>query len=78
MSFEPNVQRLREAARAGGGLFEPAAAALFAPGKESISYHRLLWDRFVAAAVGVFLLDWLVRRVRLFDRGFGVKKRRRG
>jgi Ca-activated chloride channel homolog len=75
-SFEPNVERLREAARAGGGLFEPGAAALFAPGSESIRYHRLLWDRFVAAAVGVFLLDLLVRRVRLFDRGFAVKKRR--
>ena len=37
---------------------------------EKIIYYRPLWSRFVLAAIVVFLLDLLIRRVRLFDRKF--------
>ncbi len=40
------------------------------PQGEKIVYFRPLWSRFVLAAIIVFLLDLLVRRVRLFDRKF--------
>jgi hypothetical protein len=33
-----------------------------------VSYRKDLWDRFVLAALVAFLLDLLVRRVRLLDR----------
>ena len=47
------------------------------PGSEKITTHRELWGRFVLAAIIVFLLDLLVRRVRLFDRKFLPKRRLR-
>jgi Ca-activated chloride channel homolog len=67
-SFEPDLEKLARAASAGGGLLDPNPPALFDPGGEKISYQKDLWDRFVLAAIVVFLLDLLVRRVRLFDR----------
>ena len=66
--FEPEVDLLSRAARDGGGSVDPAAAAVFDPGDEKIVYREELWKRFVLAAIAVFLLDLLVRRVRLFDR----------
>ncbi len=35
---------------------------------ETIRYHQDLWSRFIGAAMAVYLLDLLVRRVRIFDR----------
>ena len=55
---------------------DPAPAALFAPGDEKITYQKDLWNRFVLAALLVFLLDLLVRRVRIFDRKAVVVRRR--
>ena len=43
---------------------------VFDPQGEKIIYYRPLWSRFVLAAIVVFLLDLLIRRVRLFDRKF--------
>jgi Ca-activated chloride channel homolog len=76
-SFEPDVDRLRRAALAGGGSMDPDPKALFMPGDEKIVYYEQLWNRFVLAAIALFLLDLLVRRVRLFDRKFLPKRVRR-
>jgi hypothetical protein len=46
----------------------PDPRDVFDPRGESIRYHQDLWPRFILAAIGVFLLDLLVRRVRLFER----------
>ncbi len=35
-----------------------------------MTYHEELWQRFIYGAIVVFLLDLLVRRVRIFDRKF--------
>ena len=75
-SFETDVERLRRVALAGGGAFDPQVSALFDPGESHVSYHEPLWSRFVLAAIVAFLLDLLLRRVRLFDRKF-LKKRRK-
>lgn len=69
-SFEPDVDRLRRVALAGGGALDPDPKAVFDPAGEKIVFYRELWSRFVMLAIGVFLLDLLVRRVRLFDRKF--------
>jgi hypothetical protein len=74
-SFEADVERLRRAAQVGGGRLDPDPKALFSPGNEKIIYHEELWNRFVLAAILLFLLDLLVRRVRLFDRKFVPKRR---
>ena len=51
-----------------GGRMDPDAKTVFDPAGETISYHEDLWPRFILAAIIVFLLDLVVRRVRIFDR----------
>ena len=73
-SFEPDRVTLDRAAVTTGGVSDPPTlAAIFDPAGEKVTFHEELWKRFIYAAIGVFLLDLFVRRVRLFDRGF--KKR---
>jgi uncharacterized membrane protein len=67
-SFEPDIEKLTRAASVGGGAIDPKPAAVFDPAGEKITYQKDLWSRFVLAAIVVFLLDLLVRRVRIFDR----------
>lgn len=67
-SFEPDLERLSRAAKAAGGSVDPEPKSLFDPGGEQIVHHAELYGRFVLASLVVFLLDLLVRRVRLFDR----------
>jgi len=74
-SFEPDVDRLRRAALAGGGALDPEPKSLFDPRGEEIVYQEDLFSRFVLAALGVFLLDLLFRRVRLFDRKVVARRR---
>jgi Mg-chelatase subunit ChlD len=68
LALAPDVATLAHAAAAAGGGLDPAPAAVFDPAGEVISTHEDLWSRFVGAAIALFLLDLLVRRVRLFDR----------
>jgi Ca-activated chloride channel homolog len=68
--FEPDVDLQARAATAAGGSLDPDPARVFDAQGEKIVYYRPLWSRFVLAAIVVFLLDLLVRRVRLFDRKF--------
>jgi hypothetical protein len=77
-SFETDDQTLARAAVATGGRSEPEDwAVVFDPGGQEITYHEELWPRAIMAAVALFLLDLLLRRVRLFDRGFAPARRRR-
>jgi uncharacterized protein YegL len=76
-SFEPDLGTLEKAAVATGGSVDPAsAAAIFDPAGEKVTYHEELWSRFIYAAIAVFLLDLLLRRVRLFDRKFVARRGR--
>jgi Ca-activated chloride channel homolog len=68
LALAPDVPTLAQAASATGGLLDPSAAEVFDPAGEVIRYSEDLWPRFVGAAIALFLLDLLVRRVRLFDR----------
>jgi hypothetical protein len=74
-SFEPDVDRLARAAAVTGGTIDPTPSAAFAPGSDQIAFQAPLWHRFVVAALVVFVLDLLVRRVRLFDRKFLPRRR---
>ena len=70
-SFEPDLASMEKAALATGGSVDPpSVAAVFDPAGEKVLFHEELWPRFIYAAIAVFLLDLLVRRVRLFDRKF--------
>ncbi|EYF08980.1 VWA domain-containing protein [Chondromyces apiculatus] len=76
-SFEPDVPTLDKAAAATGGKVDPeSVAAIFDPAGEKVTFHEELWSRFIYAAIVVFLLDLLVRRVRLFDRKFVARRGR--
>ncbi len=68
--FEPDVELQARASAAAGGSVDPEPALVFDAQGEKIVYFRPLWSRFVLAAIVVFLLDLLLRRVRLFDRKF--------
>lgn len=77
-SFEPDLGTLEKAAAATGGGVDPASVtAIFDPAGEKVTFHEELWSRFIYAAIIVFLLDLLLRRVRIFDRKF-VARRGRG
>ncbi len=69
-SFDPDLDRLARATLAGGGSIDPDPKRVFDPAGQKIVSYSPLWNRFVFAAIALFLLDLLVRRVRLFDRKF--------
>ncbi|HEY2509601.1 MAG TPA: VWA domain-containing protein [Polyangiaceae bacterium] len=68
LALAPDVSTLERAALATGGGLSPDPKLPFDPAGESIRYHEDLWPRFVGAAIALFVLDLLVRRVRMFDR----------
>jgi Ca-activated chloride channel homolog len=57
-------------------VFKPELPALFDPAGQVVSYDEPLWQRFILAAIVCFLLDLLMRRVRIFDRDFKRTPRR--
>lgn len=70
VTFEPDVDLLERAAIVTGGSIDPTPERLFDPGDERIRHHEELWPRLVFAALLLFVVDLLLRRVRLFDRKF--------
>jgi hypothetical protein len=65
LALAPDITTLAHAAAATGGTVDPPPATVFDPSGESVRFHEDLWPRFVAAGIVLFLLDLLVRRVRL-------------
>jgi hypothetical protein len=57
---------LSRAARVSGGETDPPAGRVFDPRGERIRYHRDLWPWFIYVIIGLFLLDVLLRRIRIF------------
>ncbi len=70
LTLEPDLGLLASASRVTGGEEDPATERLFDPHGESIREHEELWPAVLGAALVLYLLDLLLRRVRLFDRGF--------
>ncbi|MBL9108652.1 MAG: VWA domain-containing protein, partial [Myxococcales bacterium] len=68
LALAPDTVTLRRAAEVTGGALSPEPKVVFDPAGETIRYHQDLWPRFIVAAIVVYLLDLLVRRVRFFDR----------
>jgi Ca-activated chloride channel family protein len=68
LALAPDLLTLSQVASTTGGGVDPEAAAVFDPGGQVVRYHEDLWPRLVGIAIAVFMLDLLVRRVRLFDR----------
>lgn len=68
LALAPDLTTLSRTALVTGGRMDPAPKDVFDPGDEKIKYHQDLWSRFIGAAIAVYLLDLLMRRVRIFDR----------
>ncbi|MGE0787484.1 MAG: VWA domain-containing protein [Sandaracinaceae bacterium] len=74
--FEPDLTLLERAATVTGGEVDPSVEAMFDPGEETALHHEELWPRVLFVALVLFVLDLLLRRVRLFDRRFSAASRR--
>lgn len=68
LALAPDLVTMSRTALVTGGRMDPEAKQIFDPAGESIRYHQDLWSRFIGAALALYLLDLLIRRVRLFDR----------
>jgi hypothetical protein len=66
----PNHDLLERLALSGGGQFDADVQWLFDPADESVATRRSLWQPLIWIAMACLLLDLLMRRVRIFDRGF--------
>lgn len=69
-TLEPDEALLASAASLTGGQAEPSPDLLFDPAGETIRAHEELWPWLLYLALGIFVIDLLFRRVRLFDRKF--------
>ena len=74
--LEPDRALLERAALTTGGRLNPPVESLFDPAGQVVTYQEPLWQRFILLAIGCFLLDLLMRRVSIFDRGFQRQARR--
>jgi hypothetical protein len=66
----PRPEVLKKWAESGGGKFSPGAEDLWSPGKDVVVTRVGRQNDFILLAIVLFLLDLLIRRVRLFDRKF--------
>jgi len=70
-TLEPDITLLDRVAAITRGKASPSPAEIFDPQGESVESHDELWPELLFLALGIFLADLLLRRVRLFDRRFG-------
>ena len=68
LAGDPDLTRVRELAAATGGLQDPTDAQLFAVGDAKTETRTPLWPYPLYAALGLLVLDVLLRRVRLYGR----------
>jgi uncharacterized protein YegL len=76
--LEPDRALLERAALATGGRLNPPLESLFDPAGQVVTSREPLWQRFLLLAIACFLLDLLLRRVRIFDRQFQRRSQRTG
>lgn len=76
-TLEPNETLLRAAADVTGGRMDPSPEQLFDSEGETIESHEELWPWLLYFVLGLFVFDLLLRRVRIFDRNFKPRKKRR-
>jgi uncharacterized membrane protein len=68
LALAPDLVTMSRTALVTGGRMDPDTKTIFDPAGETIRYHQDLWSRFIGAALALYLLDLLIRRVRIFDR----------
>lgn len=68
LTLQPNEKLIAKTAEIGGGQLNPDAKRLFDPEGESVKYKSELWPWFLFVALGLFVLDILLRRLRLYGK----------
>jgi Ca-activated chloride channel family protein len=66
LRFEPNLERVRSLANATGGMEGPPMPSLFSASGNQSTHREPIWHWLLAAVLGAFLVDVLLRRVRLW------------
>jgi hypothetical protein len=67
--YPPDIQKLKTISAATGGKFQPEPGEIFNPNGESREYPTPLWPWLAATVLGLFIIDILLRRLRLFEAG---------
>jgi Ca-activated chloride channel homolog len=65
--YPPDLVKLRTISSETGGIFQPKAADIFDPDGETTLVASSLWPWFASFGLGLYLLDVLLRRLRLFE-----------
>jgi Ca-activated chloride channel homolog len=65
--YPPDTQKLRAISAATGGVFQPEGKEIFDAKGESTEYPVALWPWLAAVVLILYIVDILLRRVRLFD-----------
>lgn len=68
LKLEPNTALIQKAVEIGRGGLDPTAARLFDPEGESVKFKSELWPYFLFGALGLFVLDLLLRRLRFYGK----------
>jgi hypothetical protein len=65
--YPPDTQKLRAISNSTNGVFEPKGAEIFDARGESTEYPVTLWPWLSAIVLILYVIDILLRRVRLFE-----------
>jgi len=66
--YPPDIPKLRTISAQTGGVFQPRAADIYDPYGETTETATRLWTWLACSALGLYLTDVLLRRLRLFER----------
>jgi uncharacterized membrane protein len=64
--YPPDTQKLRSISAATGGVFQPSASQVFDSNGETTEFPIVLWRWLAALVLVLYIVDILLRRVRLF------------
>jgi len=65
--YPPNFQVLRDVSATTGGVYQPTGPEVFETKDETVSVHTKLWPLLASMALGLYLVDVFLRRLRLFE-----------
>jgi hypothetical protein len=65
--YPPNFEVLRDLSTGTGGVYQAAGPEIFDAGGETVSVHTRLWPLLASLALVLYLVDVLLRRLRLFE-----------
>jgi Ca-activated chloride channel homolog len=65
--YPPNFEVLRDLSAGTNGVYQAAGPEIFDAGGETVSVHTRLWPLLASLALVLYLVDVLLRRLRLFE-----------